>query len=79
MFLNVASQNIVQADVRLDAVNPMDLRDVIAGKLIAATGTDFEDRAMSFCDEFRYICLELSGGNARSWKCLGCPCWIVGG
>ena len=57
MFLDTSPQSIMQVDIWLYTVDPIDLGDVVTRQLVAATGTDFEDRAVGFGDEIGDICL----------------------
>lgn len=57
MFLDTSPQSIMQVDIWLYTVDPIDLGDVVTRQLIAATGSDFEDRTVSFGDEIGDICL----------------------
>lgn len=63
VFLDFAPQSFMQVDIRLNAVDAVDLRDVVTGQLIAAPGTYFEDCAIGFRDEFGDISLLLTGGD----------------
>ena len=52
MLLDITPQSIVQVRIRLDAVDPIDLGLIVTRQLSATPRTHFEDRAMSFGDEF---------------------------
>ena len=52
IYLDVAPQSIVQVDIWLNAIYSVDLGDLVTGKLIAATRTDFDNCAIGFCDKF---------------------------
>ena len=70
MFLDIAPQGIVQVNIRLNAVDAIDFGNVITRQLVAATGTQFEDRAMGFRDEFWDTSYSIDGRNCRVWRLL---------
>lgn len=63
MFLNGAPQGIMQMEIRLDAVDSVDLRNVVSRQLVTASGSYFKNSAASFSDEVGDTCLCISGRN----------------
>ena len=63
VLLNRGPQRVVQVEVRLDAVDAVDFRHIVAGQLVAAAGPDLEDRAVGFVDEGGEVSLELADGD----------------
>ena len=68
VLLDRGAQRVVQVGVRLDAVDAVDFRHVVAGQLVAAAGPDFEDRAVGFVDEGGEVSFELAGGDHFVWR-----------